>query len=134
MNKEQNKVPRWAWGIALSFVIIGLFALMLPTSLSKFSLEASKSANANVDKCYFSSGQNQMVIALEPDKWSCQVITPAGTIYRIDIDHNAKICFIDGECLEVGSSIKNKWVGIKRGIFQIVSSETNKATITIERK
>ncbi len=134
MNKEQNKVPRWAWNIALSFVIIGLFTLMLSAVLPKFSLEVSKSANANVDKCYFSSEQSQMVITLEPDKWSCQIITPAGTIYRIDTDHNAKVCFIDEECLEVGYNIKSKWVGIKRGIFQIVSSEINKATITIERK
>lgn len=134
MNEEQKSepVPRWTWIVVLFLVIIG-FLMIISDALPESSLGgASQSTKTNSDKCYFSSGQDRMVITLEPNEWSCQIITPAGHTYRIDTDHNAKVCFMDGECLEVGPTIKDEWV-VKRGIFQLMSSsQGTKATITIE--
>ena len=133
MNKEHEKGPRWTWKIAWLLLIVGILVFIssfLPKSLPSWG--ANWFAKTNADKCHFSPSQSQMVIALEPNEWSCEIVTPAGTTYRIDTDHNAKICFIDGKCFEVGPDIKAEWVGIKRGIFQLVSSERTTTTITIE--
>lgn len=137
MNNEQcEKAPRWIWKIMWLLIIIGILGIMssfLPKSLP--SWETSWFAKTNNESCHFSPGQTKMTIVLEPNKWSCRIVIPPSTDYRVDSDQpNTKICFWDGYCSKVGPVGPGKWFGVRQGVFQLLSQEKGTATITIERR
>src|SRR3989344_6260792 len=136
MNKEHEKVPRWAWKIAWLLLIVGIL-VVTSTAIYKSlpSWGTSWFAKANYENCHFAAGQIQMTLSAESDEWSCWIVTPPGTDYRIDADGKAKIRFIDGSKADVGPDVEASWVGVKRGIFQVLSLEESsvKVTVTISR-
>lgn len=135
MNKEHQKPPRWTWIIAWLFLIVGVIMLIvsfLPKSLP--SGETSSFTKNTSESCNFAPGETQMVIALEPNEWSCRIVIQPATDYRVDSDQpNTKICFWDGYCSKVGPVGPGEWFGVRQGVFQLLSQERGTATITIER-
>jgi len=134
MNKEHEKVPRWTWKIAWLLLIVGILVVASTAFPRSFpSLGAGWFTRANYENCHFSSGQTEMTIALQPDKWSCWVVTPTKSDYRIHTEGPIKICFADGYCANRADKTFED-VGLRRGIFQILTQNQDTATITIERK
>jgi len=136
MNKEHEKVPRWTWKIAWLLLIVGILVVASTAFPRSFpSLGAGWFARANYENCHFASGQTLLTVLVESDEWSCWIVTPPGTDYRIDADGKAKIRFIDGSKADVGPDVEASWVGVKRGIFQVLSLEESsvKVTVTISR-
>lgn len=148
MKQEYEKAPRWLWKIALFVLVLGILVLVVSrTSLPKSSFGGGSLTSTLAEKpsetCRFPKGQSQITVAIEPGKWSCWIVTPVGTDYRIDTSVDADICFADDWCdlpligRVIPSTSKHiddnfNDVGIRRGVFQILGHEKGLATITIK--
>ncbi len=83
----------------------------------------------------FPDGVDQIEVPLHSTKWSGQVITPPGSIYRIDPPDSGWVqaLFWDGSRAKFRWGEEVKWVGVKRGIFRLTGSE-GIAAVSIERR
>lgn len=130
-NEQQKKLSRWAWKIALLLFIVGILVILynfLPKSLPSWG--TSWFAKTNNESCHFSSGQTEMTIVLQPNEWSCWIVTPVGSTVHISRDFDSKMCFADGECIKRPNNTFRDH-GIRRGIFQLLNLEDKKGITTI---
>ena len=128
MDKNQ-KAPKWILRFFLALVIIGILILVFHfrgDSLSKITRYQSAEANSKV------WNQDHFELNLVPGVWSEKVEAPEVISYRIGSSVDAKICFQDGFCSNIGPSYKDTHHEIWRGIFRLRSDHEGRATITVK--
>ena len=137
MNPQLKKARRWFSGAAIFVAIIAILIAFLPKHLPSWEGILSEEST-EYDKCYFSEGETQLKIDLEPGKWSCWVVTPPATNYRFDPEDYTKeyrVKFWDGTLwVDKPDTQDATWFGIKRGIFKFKSEEAMTIIVTIEQQ
>lgn len=143
---QLESIPGW-----IKWVLITIVSLIIIVKIINFTSNKVKTHQAQaqtyqqvyqaqvtqpspiINTVDFPDGVNQQDFDLSPDGW-VKVITPQGSMFRIDYPNGTKIHFLNGDEYTITSQTQTDWFGVKVGNDVFFLKGTGKASVMIQKK